>query len=128
MMIKFSYPLMILVDTVQFLYMHLFVVISTLPYMWFNVNNVLGYFHFNFLPKIYEFDTTVTEITQAYNQFQTDTTFLGNMHPFIFFVSIFCGVYLVIWVLTTKKINRFEKFREKVKWLYKARFRYSILF
>ena len=78
-MIKFSYPLMILVDTVQFLYMHLFVVISTLPYMWFNVNNVLGYFHFNFLPKIYEFDTTVTEITQAYNQFQKDSkTFIQS--------------------------------------------------
>lgn len=53
MMIKFSYPLLVLVDTVQFFYMHLFVILSPLPYMWFNVNNVLGYFHFNFLPKIH---------------------------------------------------------------------------
>lgn len=128
MMIKFSYPLLVLIDTVQFLYMHLFVVISILPYMWFNVNSVLGYFHFDFLPKIYEFGTTTTAKVQPYNLFKTDLSFLGNMQPFIFFVSIYCGCNLIIWLLTTKKINRFEKFREKVKWLYKARFRYSIVF
>jgi hypothetical protein len=50
------------------------------------------------------------------------------MQPFIFFVSIYCGVYLIIWVLTLQKINRWDAFRDKVKTLYKARFRYSILF
>lgn len=50
------------------------------------------------------------------------------MQPFIFFISIYFGVYLIVWILTLKKINKFDKFREKAKWLYKARFRYSILF
>lgn len=128
LMVKMSYPLLILIDSLQFLYMHLFVVISILPYMWFNVTNVLGYFHFNFLPKLFDFDTTVTEPVQPYNSFKTDMTFLGNMQPFVFFVSIFCGIYLLVWLLTIKKINRWDKFRLKVKWLYKARFRYTIIF
>lgn len=128
LMIKFSYPLMILIDTVQFLYMHLFVILSPLPYMWFNVNNILSYFHFTFLPKIHEYDTTTTSKEQPYNVFQTDSTFLGNMQPFIFFISIYCGMYLIVWLLTLKKINRSDSFREKARQLYKLRFRYSILF
>lgn len=128
MMIKFSYPLLVFIDAVQFLYMHLFVVISILPYMWFNVNSILGYFHFNFLPKIHTIDTTSTPKSQPYSLFLSDTTFLGNMQPFIFFISIYCGMYLLVWILTTKKINRWDAFREKVKILYKGRFRYSIIF
>lgn len=128
MMIKFSYPLLVLLDTAQFLYMHLFVTINILPYMWFNINNLLGYFHFNFLPKLYEYDTTTTPKLQPYNSFSTDTSFLGNIQPFVFFVSIYSGLYLIVWLFTLQKINRFENFRKKVRWLYKARFRYTILF
>lgn len=53
MMVKYSYPLMVLVDALQLLYMHTYLFLGTLPYLWFNVNNVLGFAHFNFLPKLY---------------------------------------------------------------------------
>lgn len=128
MMVKFSYPLLVFIDAVQFMYMHLFVIITILPYMWFNVNSILGYFHFNFLPKIFTIDTTSTAKLQPYSTYLSDTTFLGNMQPFIFFISIYCGVYLIVWLLTLKKLNRCDAFRDKVKTLYKGRFRYSILF
>lgn len=53
MMVYYSYPLLVLVDSVQFIYMHSFLLISPLPYMWMKVNTIFGYFHFNFLPKVY---------------------------------------------------------------------------
>jgi hypothetical protein len=62
-----------------------------------------------------------------YYSFQADTTFLGNFQPFVFFVALFGGVYLIFWLLTLKKINRFKSFRHKVKAIFKKRMRYSFL-
>ena len=56
LMIKYSYPLLLLVDTIQTIYMHTFLLVNPLPYLWYNVNIVLGYFHFNFLPKLYDLE------------------------------------------------------------------------
>lgn len=127
-MIKFSYPLLIFIDTLQFLYLHIYIVLTPLPYSWLKLNEVFKYFNFTFLPKLYTYDTTTTSHVQPYNLFETDSTLLGNLQPFVFIVAIYCGVYLIVWLLTLKKINRIEKFREKVKMIYRARFRYSILF
>lgn len=106
-MINFNYPLMLLVDTVQTIYMHTFILIRPLPYLWFNVNTVLGAFHFNFLPKFYDVTESKTLPSKnIYSNFLEDTTFLGNMSPFIFFMAVFLGIYFILWILTVPKINR----------------------
>ena len=130
MMINYSYPLMVLVDTVQAIYMHSYIMLSPLPYMWFKVNSIFGYFHFNFLPKVYEYDTTQTPEEQPYNSFITDSTFLGNMSPFIFFISIFYGIFFITLLIlkVLKKTNKCSNLRKKIKYLYKERMRFSFLF
>lgn len=126
MMIKFSYPLLVLVDTLQLLYMHVYLLIDPLPYLWYNINNVFGFFHFNFLPKLYT--QSVEGSTTLYANFQDDTTMLGNLHPFVFIVSIFVFVFFIFWMLSTKKVNRSDCFRKKVRKVFKNRMKFSLLF
>lgn len=69
MMVKYSYPLLIFMDTLQLLFMHVYIVLSPLPYSWFKLTYVFKYFNFSFLPKLYTYDTTTTNTVQPYNSF-----------------------------------------------------------
>ena len=127
MMINYSYPLLVLVDTIQALYMHSYVLVAPLPYMWLKVNTIFGYFHFNFLPKVY---THQNSTEQPYDAFVTDSTFLGNMSPFIFFTAIFFSFFFITLLLLKlfTKLDKCNKLRNKLKALYKSRMRFSFLF
>ena len=126
MMIAFSYPLLVLIDTLQLLFMHTFLLISPLPYLWYNINNILGFFHFTFLPKLYTQEIAGSKT--LYSEFQSDTTMLGNIHPFVFIVSIFLFVYFIFWILSTKTVNRSDCFRKRVKKIFRGRMKLSFLF
>jgi len=41
MMINFSYPLVVLIDFLQLIYMHLYIDIEPLPYMWMQMMSAL---------------------------------------------------------------------------------------
>jgi hypothetical protein len=53
MMIKCSYPLIVLLDYMQLLYMHLFVEITPLPYLWMEMMSGLENVNFSFLPQLF---------------------------------------------------------------------------
>ena len=126
MMIKFSYPLFVLIDSLQLLYMHTFLLISPLPYLWYNINDIFGFFHFNFLPKLYT--ETKAPTKDLYTDFIDDTTMLGNLHPFVFIVGIFVFTYFVFWLLSHKKVNCSDCFRKKVRKVFRSRMKFSLLF
>lgn len=133
MMLYYSYPVLLLVDTIQAIYLHSFLMISPLPYMWFKVNSIFGYFHFTFLPKLYSTDTP----EQPYSLFITDSTFLGNCSPFFFFIFIFVGVFLLVWGLLrilpkcascSNPHSACPSLHAKLKSIYKGRLKYSVIF
>lgn len=126
MMVKFSYPLLVLIDAIQLLFMHNFLLLVPLPYLWYNVNSVLTFSHFTFLPKLYTQDATPSK--QLYAGFLTDTTLLGNLQPFVFIMSIFIFTYFMFWLLSLKKVNCFNGCRKKVKWIFRNRMKLSFIF
>jgi hypothetical protein len=76
MMIKCSYPLIVLIDLLQMIHMHIYIVLEPLPYMWMSFSSALSNLQFTFLPKLHsEVDLTSRN---PYYLFQTDITFLGN--------------------------------------------------
>lgn len=113
MMIKSSYPMIVLLDLVQFIHMHVFVTATPLPYLFMAVVSVLKNLNFAFLPSLYS-DPNPNQ-TGPYYSFQPDTTFLGNCQPFVFFLAIFGGAYLLFWLLSMKRINRSKCFRQKIR-------------
>lgn len=123
MAIKCSYPLIILLDLLQYLYLHIYILALPLPYLYMNAMAQLSIVNFTFLPKLFT-DTSAT--TNPYYQFQTDTTFLGNMQPLVFFAAIYLSIYFVFWLLTLKKVNCWS-WRRKVKKIFKSRMRYSFI-
>jgi len=42
MMIKLSYPLIVLIDLLQMIHMHIYIVVNPLPYMWMSVTSALS--------------------------------------------------------------------------------------
>lgn len=125
MMIKVSYPMIVILDLIQFIHMHIYVAALPLPYLYMNIISILKNLNFAFLPTFYT-DPNPNQNGPYYN-FQQDTTFLGNCQPFVFFLAFFGGVYLLVWVLTLKVINRWKCFRQKMRAIFKARIRYSFL-
>lgn len=113
MMIKQNYPMIVLLDLLQLIHMHIYVIALPLPYLYMQVVSVLKNLNFAFLPQLY---TNPNPSQSApYYSFQPDTTFLGNCQPFVFFVAIFGGTYLIFWLLSMKKVNRFKWLRQKSK-------------
>lgn len=53
MMIKSNYPMVIILDLLQFIHMHIYVIALPLPYLYMNVASVLKNLNFVFLPKLY---------------------------------------------------------------------------
>ena len=81
---------------------------------------------FVFLPVLYE--NPEPNSSDPYYNFQIDTTFLGNMQPFVFFFIIFVSIYAVFWALSSIKINKFTSLRKKAKKIFRSRMRYSFLY
>lgn len=125
MMIKSSYPLVVLIDTLQYIHMHVYVLALPLPYLFMTVLSALKNINFVFLPPLYVRAEPDTE--SPYISFQEDTTFLGNCQPFVFFLALFGGTYLLFWLLSNRRLNPFKCFRQKVKAVFKSRMRYSFL-
>lgn len=116
MMLKTSYPLMILLDLLQFLHLHVYVIVTPLPYLYMESLSALKNVNFVFLPALWSNPNPNTNGT--YYDFQEDTTFLGNLHPFIFFFLIFGGTYLLCWLLTFK-CNKIKCLRKQAKQIFK---------
>jgi hypothetical protein len=125
MMIKSNYPMIVLLDLVQLIHMHIYVIALPLPYLYMQVVSVLKNLNFAFLPSLYS-DPNPNQ-DGPYFAFQPDTTFLGNCQPFVFFIAIFGGAYVVFWALTLKFINRSKCFRKRVRAIFKSRVRYSFV-
>jgi hypothetical protein len=123
MMIKSNYPMVVLLDLVQLVHMHIYVIALPLPYLFMNVIQVLKNLNFAFLPTLGSYPNP----NGPYAFFQTDTSFIGNCQPFVFFLAIFGGTYLICRLLSMKKINRFKAFRLKMRAIFKARMEYSFL-
>ena len=117
--------MIVLLDVLQLIHMHIYVIAIPLPYLYMQVVSVMKNLNFAFLPTLYSNPNPNT--SDPYYNFQQDTTFLGNCQPFIFFLAIFGGAYLITWLLTQRKINRFKGFRHKMKEIFKARMRFSFI-
>lgn len=125
MMIKISYPMVVLLDLLQFIHLHVYVLALPLPYLYMSVLSQFKNVNFAFLAPIYVNGNPDT--TDPYYVFQEDTTFLGNCQPFVFFLAFFGGVFLLFWALTNRNINRFPAIRKKIKMIFKARMKFSFL-
>jgi len=125
-MIRANYIVIIILDTLQFIYMHIYVIAIPLPYLYMHVISKLSNVHFTFLPILYT--NPDSNLDNPYINFQTDSSFLGNCHPFVFFLIIFGSIYLIFWALSSRKINKFTNFRNKVKKIFRFRMRYSFLY
>ncbi len=125
MMVKVSYPMIVMLDLIQLIHMHIYVTALPLPFLYMQIVSVLKNLNFAFLPELYS-DPNPNQ-NGPYFTFQPDTTFLGNCQPFVFFLAFFGGAYLLLWVLSLRVINRWKCFRQKVRAIFKARVRYSFL-
>jgi len=125
MMIKCTYPLVVLIDLIQYIHMHVYVLVLPLPYLFMKVLSSLNHVQFMFLPALYKIKDP--NVDDPYNFFQDDTTFLGNCQPFVFFLAIFGGTYLLTWLLSNKTINRCSWLRKKAKHIFKNRMRFSFI-
>ena len=124
MMIKCSYPLIVLIDLLQYIHLHVYVVLTPLPYLYMQALSALKNVNFVFLPTL---SSNPTDVTSAnYYDFQPDTTFLGNCHPFFFFLVIFGSAYL-IFMLLSAQCCKIKSIRSRVKKIYRGRMRYSFL-
>jgi len=125
MMIKCSYPMIVLIDLLQYIHMHIYVLAVPLPYLFLQVLSTLKNINFAFLPQLY----TLPNPNQngPYYSFQSDTTFLGNCQPFVIFFAIFGGAYLLFWLLSMKKINCSLWLRKKAKYIFYGRMRFSFI-
>jgi len=126
LMIRSNYIVIIVLDTLQFIHMHIYVLAVPLPYLYMNVISKLNNIHFTFLPTFYT--NPESRIENPYLNFQTDTSLLGNCHPLVFFIIIFGAIYLIFWMLSSRKINKFANFRKKVRQIFQFRMKYSFLY
>jgi hypothetical protein len=125
MMLKISYPLLVLIDFLQLIYMHLYVDVSPLPYFWMNIMSSMENVNFVFLPQFHsEIDETATN---PYNYFKKDITMLGNIQPLVYIGGLFGAIYLIFWGLSVCKIKVFRCLRKRVKRIFKDRMRFSLL-
>lgn len=124
MMFRCSYPLIILLDLLQYLHLHLYVLVAPLPYLYMQALSALRNVNFLFLPVLSSSPTTNT--SAPYYSFQTDTSLLGNIQPLIFFAAIFGSTYLIFFALS-KKCNKVKCLREKCRQIYRSRMRYSFI-
>lgn len=125
-MIKSNYIVIILLDTLQLIHMHVYVLAAPLPYLYMHVISKLTNIQFTFLPILYTNDKP--NIDDPYYNFQTDTTFLGNYHPFVFFLIIFGSIYMIFWALSTRSLNKFVTLRVKAKRVFRSRMKFSFLY
>ena len=131
MMINPGSSVTVMTDLVQSLYMQIYVAVNPLPYLFMQAVNALQSVNFTFFPKLWtnpdSASTTARLLSTAstsYSNFQADTTFLGNCHPFVFSVGIFSGIYLITWLLTLS-CNKIKCFRKLMKKVFRGRMRYG---
>ncbi len=124
MMIKMSYPLIVLIDFLQLIYMHLYVEVSPLPYFWMNIISSLENVNFAFLPQIYQENNQGS--TNPYYLFKKDITMLGNVQPLLMLGALFGLIYLVFWGLSVCKIRAFRCLRKRCRRVFKDRMRFSL--
>ena len=124
MMIRCSYPLIVLIDLLQYIHLHVYVVLTPLPYLYMQALSALKNVNFVFLPVLSSNPTSDTKAN--YYDFQTDTSFLGNCHPFVFFLIIFGSVYL-IFMLLSAQCCKVRSIRSRVKKIFRGRMRFSFL-
>lgn len=123
MMVKCTYPLIVLIDFIQVLYLHLYIEIKPLPYLWMQVMSALENVNFSFLPKIYsEIDETRSN---PFYFFKNDITFLGNMQPIIFIGTLFTITFLTSWAIVKSNISLLKGLRKPIKKVFKSRMKYS---
>ena len=77
-----------------------------------------------FLPVLSSNPTSDTNAN--YYDFQADTSFLGNCHPFVFFLILFGSAYLVFFLLSHKCCT-VKGVRNRTKKIFRGRMRYSFL-
>lgn len=124
MMFRCSYPLIVLLDLLQYLHLHLYVLVVPLPYLYMQALSALKNVNFLFLPVLSS-NPTANPSAPYYN-FQPDTSFLGNCQPLVFFAAIFGTAYLLIFFLS-KRCNKIKCLRTRSKQIYKSRMRYSFI-
>lgn len=124
MMIRCSYPQIVLLDLLQYIHLHAYLLLSPMPYLFMQVVATLKNLNFVFLPPLYT--NSSPDVNSPYFNFQEDTTFIGNCQPFVFFLAIFGGSYLIIWALSSR-INKCNWLRRKAKVIFKNRMRFSFL-
>ena len=125
LMIKVSYPTIVLLDLLQYAHMHIYVTALPLPYLYMKAFDAMGNVNFTFLPTLYSNPSPDTSL--PYYVFQPDSTFLGNCQPFIFFLGIFLTVYLIFFGLS-RKCFPVKCMRVNAKKAYKRRMRFSFLY
>lgn len=125
MMIYCSYPLIVLIDFLQLVYMHIFIDINPLPYLWMNVTSTLENLNFSFLPKLYQ-ENNLTS-SNPFKLFKTDVTLLGNIQPLVIISAAFLSVYFIFWVLSNFRIKIFRCLKKRARKIFKFRMRYSFL-
>lgn len=123
MMVRCSYPLIVLLDLLQYIHLHLYVLLTPLPYLYMQALSALKNVNFVFLPVLSKHDTS--DANANYYDFQTDTSFLGNCQPFVFFLLIFGSTYLVFMLLASYCSVR--SVHSRAKKVFKGRMRFSFI-
>lgn len=124
MMLKCSYPLIIFLDLLQYIHLHIYIVMTPLPYLYMMALSALKNINFAFLPILYS--NPKPDQNATYYDFQPDTTFLGNCQPLIFFLAIFGGTYLIFMFLSSS-YNKIRCIRTRTKSVFRNRMKFSFL-
>ena len=124
MMVRCSYPLIVLIDLLQYIHLHVYLLLAPLPYLFMQAVSALKNVNFAFLPTLYS-DPSPDPFSSYYD-FQKDTTFIGNCQPFVFFLAIFGGAYFICYILTFE-FNKIKCLRRFCKKVYRTRMRYSFI-
>ena len=121
--VKSGYPALITIEIVQLIYMHIFLFTDPLPFIEYNFLDVLKYFHFTFLPKLF---SPLGITNTAYSLFSSDMSYLSNS-PCILLFSFVIAAYLLVGFLSSKRFISNKSIRKLFKSIRKNRMKYSII-
>jgi hypothetical protein len=124
MMVRCSYPLIVLIDLLQYIHLHVYVVVTPLPFLYMQALSAFKNVNFVFLPKLWSNPTPFP--SDPYYDFQEDTTFLGNCHPFVFFLLLFGCTYL-LFALLSHRCCTIRPLRSRARKIFRSRMRFSFL-
>lgn len=105
------------------MHLHIFLYWNPLPYLQYKFLDILKYFNLMFIPSPF---SPLNLTNPYYSIFTTDISFLSNC-PLIVFMAIIISIYLLVSILSSKKLISNKHVRKLFKRIRKHRVKYGLI-